>query len=371
MGGFPMGGGFGGGFPMGGFGGGFPMGGFPMGGYGAPGAGPATGGTGSAATSSDMTGGYLGQMSAMMAKIPKVVPNPYDNTLLIQATQQEYEQVAKLLDKLDVPPRQVLIEAKIYEISLTGAFASGVQAFLQRQGTPRTGAAAALTRQLTGTMGGGGIALSAGLLVGRSRELLSFLIAQEDTRRSKVISSPSVIATDNIPATITVGSEVPTLASQAVTGIQQGGSSLFANTIQQRQAGTTLNISARVLPSGIVTLVINQEVSSPIAPSANAAIQSPSFSKRSVNTQVTVQDGDLIAIGGIIQESDTLSQSGVPGLSRLPVVGGLFGNRSTSKERTEMVIFMTPRVIYDTTEVADASEELRGKLRRLSKIIKD
>jgi general secretion pathway protein D len=90
-----------------------------------------------------------------------------------------------------------------------------------------------------------------------------------------------------------------------------------------------------------------------------------------VQTQVTVQDGDTIAIGGIMTESDTFSTAGVPGLNKLPVVGNLFGSRSKSKERTEIVIFMTPRVIYDIPEILDASEEIRGRFKKLNKILKD
>jgi len=317
----------------------------------------------------DLTGSYLGYggSGSWMPQSPRIVPNPFDNTLLIQATRQEYEQILKLLKDLDVSPRQVLIEAKIYEVTLTGALSSGVAAYLQKQ----SGA----NRQFLGsfnTQNNVGIALSAGLLVGRSRELLAFLIAQEDTRRSRVISAPSVIATDNIPASITVGTEVPTLASQAVAGgVQVGGSSLFANTVQSRQTGVTLAITARVNPSGIVTLVINQDVSAPQAPAASAAIQSPSFSRRSVQTQVTVNDGDTIAIGGIIQESDTYSTNGIPILHRIPGLGVLFGNKSVSKERTELVVFMTPRVIYDAHQIIEASDEIQSNFKRLQRMIRE
>src|SRR5450759_1062230 len=111
--------------------------------------------------------------------------------------------------------------------------------------------------------------------------------------------------------------------------------------------------------------MIDQQVSAPIAPDVSAAIQSPSLSTRTVQTQVTVQDGDTIAIGGIIQESDTHSSAGVPILHRIPILGGAFGNRSVTKTRTEMVIFLTPRVIYDTNQIAEASEELTNGLKRL------
>ncbi|MCS7025544.1 MAG: type II secretion system secretin GspD [Bryobacteraceae bacterium] len=322
-----------------------------------------------AAGGADLTGTYLGAAGATTQnlKIPRVVPNPFDNTLLIQGTPTEYDQIVRLLEKLDVPPRQVLIEARIYEVTLTGALASGVQAFLQKRSAGRENDRGLLSASLEN----GAVALSTAGLVGKTKELLLFLTAQEEQRRAKVVSAPSVIATDSIPALVNVGQEVPTLSASSTTPIQSGGSSVFANTITNRNAGVTLQILARVIPSGIVTLVINQEVSSPIAPPASAAIQSPSFSKRNVTTQVTVQDGDTIAIAGIIQESDTASTAGIPILNRLPGVGALFGNRSYSKERTELVVFMTPRVIYDTNEMTEASDELRSKLRRLQRMIKE
>ncbi|MCS6952897.1 MAG: hypothetical protein RMK57_07845 [Bryobacterales bacterium] len=381
---FPPAFGFGGPFGMAPYGAGFGA---------APGAWPRTGaappvgqqvetGAGSQAaprtatgTPFDLTGSYLGAGYGygwpLPEGFPRVVPNPLDNSLLIQATPQEYEKILKLLQELDVPPRQVLIEAKIYEVSLTGALAGGVSAFLQRRGGAGPSSPRLATNLLQGTTTPSGLTLTAGTLVGQTRELLAFLSAQEDTRRARVISAPSVIATDSIPASITVGQEVPTLTSQAVTGIQAGGSSLFANTIQSRTSGVTLNILAHVNPSGIVTLLINQEVSAPVPPSANAAIQSPSFTKRSVQTQVTVQDGDTIAIGGIIQESDTSSSAGVPFLHRIPILGAAFGAKSTSKERTELVVFMTPRVIYDTNMITEASEELKSKFRRLQKLLRE
>lgn len=319
------------------------------------------------------TGNFVGQSpvgATPSQRVPKIVPNPFDNTLLLQCTPQEYEQLERLLNRLDVPPRQVLIEAKIYEVSLTGSFSSGVQAFLQRRGTVGSGGQSA-SRQLLGQTTGSGVALTAGLLVGQSRELLGFLNIAEEQRKAKVVSAPTIIATDSIEASINIGTSVPVLTSQGLSSAQTGGSSLFTNTVSQRNAGVNLSILARVLPSGIVTLVINQEISSPQAPAASAAIQSPSFSQRNVSTQVTVQDGDTIAIGGIISESDTFSTSGVPGLHKIPYIGSVFGAQSKSRERTELVVFMTPRVIYDTPEIQEASDEIRTRFRRLNKLIKE
>jgi general secretion pathway protein D len=162
---------------------------------------------------------------------------------------------------------------------------------------------------------------------------------------------------------------VPTLTGQAAGGIQVGGNSTFTQSISNTQTGVTLTVLARITPSGIVTLQIAQQVSAPIAPDANASIQSPSFSNRSMNTQVTLQDGDTIAIGGIISESDTYTSSGIPVLHRIPGIGALFGSKSVSKTRTEMVVFMTPRVIYDTNQIVEASDELKSQFKKLRSIM--
>jgi len=322
----------------------------------------------SGAARQDQTGSFLNPSSSSPnggSGGPRIVANMMDSTLLIQSAPAEYQQILKLLRQLDVPPRQVLIDAKIYEVTLSGAFASGVSAFLEQRGSGDVA-----TLKPLAAIAGGGLNLSAGMFVGRSRELLAFLNLKENRTRTRVIAAPSIIATDSIAASITVGSEVPTLTAQVPTGVQSGGNSIFANSISSRSTGVGLNVMARVSPSGIVTLYINQEVSSPQAPAAGA-IQSPSFSRRSVNTQVTVQDGDTIAIAGIINESQGSASNGVPGLQRIPILGAAFGGRSYSNDRNEMIIFMTPRVIYDTNQVLDAGEELKNKLKELRKVVQE
>lgn len=399
MGGYGMGGAFGqpgmGGYGMGmpGMGmypgmGGLGMGGYGMGGYGAgafgmPGAGGAagtaaagqpgaTGAAGAAGMAAqpagmDMTGAYLGMagMGLWGPRSPRVVPNLTDNSLLILATPEDYESVLRLLRELDIPPRQVLIEAKIFEVQLTGALSWGLDWFLKNRNASTTPNSHSLTAEFRNSA----LNLSSGWLLRQSKELLAALSTSELATKTRVVSTPSVIATDSIPASINVGVEVPMLTAQAVTGVQQGGSSLFANTITNRKTGVNLNITANVNPSGVVTLVIDQEVSSP-GPPPVGGIQSPSFSNRSVNTQVTVQDGDTVAIGGIISENNSQSSGGVPFLHRIPVLGAAFGNKSYSRERTELLVFITPRVIYDSNGMTDASDELVQQMRRLQKLIR-
>jgi general secretion pathway protein D len=317
--------------------------------------------------SGDQTGAYLG-LSALGVppgtRIPHVIPNPFDNTLLVQANPQEWEQISSLLRQLDVAPRQVLIDAKIYELDLSGAFASGVQAFLEKRGTGTM-----TDRALNVASNAGGV-LSVGALVLRSHELMLAVSAAETQKKSRIISSPSIIATDSVPAVMNVGQDVPVLTS---SGVAVTGSSF--NSISNRSTGTTLSILARVSSSGVVTMVIDQDVSQPIdvsqSGSAGSTINSPSFSSRRFSTQLTVNDGDTIAIGGFIQESTGSSSVGIPILQRIPILGAAFGSKAYSKSRTELVVFLTPRVIYDAAQLQDAAEEIKGNLKRIQKMIKD
>jgi general secretion pathway protein D len=325
---------------------------------------PAAGGTAAStvAAGTDQTGAYLsgpaatGYASGMGQ--PRIVPNPYDNTLIVQSSPEQWESIRSLLDQLDVSPRQVLIDAKIYEVDLSGTFSAGVESFLQSKGA--TNAAGITGTQLQGSNNGsfgGTTLLTAGTLVGQSRQLLAMLQFGETASKTKVLSAPSVIATDSIPASITIGDSVPTLTSQAVNaGVTSGGNSLFTQTISNTSSGIGLNILARVNSSGIVTLVIDQNVTAPEANPSGATINSPSFSQRNVSTQVTVQDGDTIAIGGIINETTTDTSSGIPFLDRIPYLGAAFGNK---------------RVIYDTNQISDATTELKEKMKSLRKVIRD
>jgi general secretion pathway protein D len=326
---------------------------------------PATG-----AAAVDQTGSYLAPSAANKPAGPRVVPNPVSNQLYVQGTPQEWEQIRHLLDQIDIAPRQVLIDAKIYEVDITGSFGLGVESALQPKGAGIT--------QLLGTAGSAGLSLTSGFLVGQTRQLLATLTANESTSKARVLSAPSIIATDSIPASITVGSSVPTLSSEAVSpGVTVGGTSQFTNTISNTSTGIGLTILARVNPSGVVTMVINQDVTAPIpnplssSQAAGSGIDSPSFSERNVSTQVTVEDGDTIAIGGIMTENTTETSQGIPFLHRLPYIGAAFGSKSYTKQKTELIIFLTPRVIYDTTEITDATDELKQKVRGLRKLMQN
>ncbi len=290
---------------------------------------------------------------------PRIVANPLDNSLLIQANAQQYQSILKLLRDLDRPPRQIMLEAKIYQVVMGGSFSGGVQqAMLQS----RTGT----DRRLTASLAGAATQLQAGMLVGQARELLAFLQLSENNSYAKVISEPRLIATDSIPALISVGAQVPVLTGSVST---LGGSSAFTTQgIGSRNTGVTLTVNARVNPSGVVVLIVNQEVSKQSG-SGTSAIPTPSFDQQIVQTQITCQDGDTIAIGGVMSEDSSNTSQGIPGLARIPGIGMMFGSQSRTKTRTELILFMTPHVIYDRTDLLEASEQVKNSMRRVRKLI--
>ena len=304
------------------------------------------------------------ETSMMSEPSLRIVADTINNLVLVQATKQEWEAVRGTLLALDTAPRQVLIDAKIYEVSLTDSLSSGVSAYLRSRSKDP-----AVRRLGVGLRPSGVANLSIGALVSNTRELAVFLEGSAEEGRTKVISAPSLIATDNIPAEIVVGQTIPTLSSQAVVGgAFSEGSSLFTNTVSNVQTGVRLSVTARVNASGIVTLRIMQEVSTPTG--ITGTIQSPTIDRRNVSTQVTVKDGDTVAIGGIIQETSIFNSSRVPILGRIPVLGRAFGSTEETTSKTELIVLLEPRVIYDQNQIASATAELRSRLESLRRMVR-
>ena len=282
-----------------------------------------------------------------------------------QCSPQDFEVIEETIRELDRVPRQVLINVKIYEVVLSDELSLGVSAFLQNRNKPVVPSPSATTASF-GAAVSAGLNLATRALMGDTRELVAFLNAAETRSRSRVLSAPTVIASDNVAANIQVGSEIPILTSRGVVPGGTGGSSLFSNTIQNRKTGVILNVTPRINAGGWVTLDIQQEVSSP-GPPPTAGIQSPSINIRSVSTQVTIKNGQTIAIGGIISETKGLSRNRVPFLGRIPVVGLLFGTTSRETSRTELIALITPHVIEDIEQASDLTEELKSTLKELKK----
>jgi general secretion pathway protein D len=320
--------------------------------------------TAEAATAPEPTGKDL--VAGIIQGEIKIVADEVNNALLVRCSPQDFEVIKETIRQLDIVPRQVLIDVKIFEVVLTGNLSMGVSAFLQqRTNTNKVTTASFSARASEGIPAGLNIATFA--TIGMTRELVAFLNAQETRSRSRVLSAPSVVASDNVEAHIQVGQEIPILTAQGVVPGGTGGGSLFTNSVQNRSTGIILNVTPRINPSGWVTLKVNQEVSSPGPPPIGSSIESPSINIRSVATQLTVKDGETIAIGGIISETKGVTKNRVPLLGDIPGVGLLFGNSSYTNDRTELIALITPRLIEDIDQAHDLTEELKSQLKSLRK----
>jgi general secretion pathway protein D len=332
------------------------------------GGGLASASSGAAPTRLAGTPQAAGGMDPSMYMGPRIVPDINNNNLIVQCTPQEWEDIKVTLQDLDLLPRQVLIEAKVFEVDLTGELDLGVTAFLQSRDSSN--------KQFNGSIAPGAsgtpvLSGSVGLVVGQSRELLAFLTAVENRSRIKVISAPSVLASDNQTAHIEVGTSIPMLTSVGYTGAQQtGGGSIFTNSISQTETGVILTVTPRVNSGGMVTMAINQTVSVP-GPPPSTAIPSPTIQNREVDTQVSVEDGQTISLGGIIQDTNSVTKNRIPLLGDIPWLGVLFGSTTTSHTRTELIVLITPHVVRDRKEADAMTEDLKHTIKQAAKVLSD
>ncbi len=297
----------------------------------------------------------------------RIIGDQITNSLIIQATPQEWAEIERTLQQLDVLPRQVLIDAQIYEVSLDESLSIGLSATLQNSEiikNPQTTAS-------FGT-GGGAPALAAQTfaIVGRTRQLIAFLNASENRNRVRTLSAPSVLVKDNMVADFQVGAEVPIPTSSAVAaGVQAGGNSVFTQTIAFRNTGVIMRVRPQINEGGSLTLEVSQEVSQAGA-NNTSAIAAPVIGKSSVNSTIVVQDNETIAIGGFIHENKDLTRSRLPLLGRIPVAGVLFGSTNNSSSRSELIVLITPHVVRTREEAESATEELKARLREVQKLVK-
>lgn len=298
----------------------------------------------------------------------RIVADPATNSLIIYGTVQEFQNIKNILKDLDAVPRQVLIEALILQIDLKDTEDFGVDYELFRKSRQTIfgktfGSSAALTTlgklfPAAPAFGGvGGLSAIAG-----DNTVSALIRAAATDSRIKIISSPSVIASDNRPARIQVGSEEPVATgtiAQAVGGVAQSTS------IQYRNTGRILTIIPQVNSQGLVNLQIKAEVSARGDDVKVGADTFPAFNTQDAETTAVVHDGETLVIGGLIGERKSKGRSGIPYLMDIPVVGRFFGTTNDSTDRTELIMLITPRVIRNRNESRQVTAEFKAGLERV------
>jgi len=302
----------------------------------------------------------------------QVVADKDNNTLLIVATPVEYTVIEAALKKLDVPARQVMMDVTMAEISLKDEIDFGVD-WLFRGGAPSgRGAGGLLIRSQpvnAGVPGGGGsgtdtstgLSLAQGFTYiinnaafpGGIQAVLRLLDTYGNT---KVIANPRLAALDNQKATIKSGDRIPINQQTSVNNTTNG---FVTTTAQYIDTGVLLQVTPHINAGGLVTLDVQAEVSNPgnFTPG-----EAPPINTRSVQTIVSVRSGETMVMGGLIGETKQNATKGLPWISRIPYLGALFGDQAITHNRTELVMFSTPRVIESEVDLKGVVDDLRKKM---------
>lgn len=284
-----------------------------------------------------------------------IIPDQLNNALIIRATDQEYREILDLLQRMDVMPPQVLIEATIAEVRLVDGLNFGVRWFFETQSGDGI-SNISFTDDTNGTANpvfpGFNYAFS-------GTDLNATLSALNSITDVTVLSAPSIMVQNNQTANLQVGDEVPIVTQQA-SSVADANAPIVSS-IELRETGVILEVTPRINASGVVVLEVNQEVSS-VRPTTTSGIDSPTIQKLQFTSTVAVRSENTIALGGLIRESHSDNEAGIPFLSQIPGLGNVFKDRSIASERSELVIFLTPRIIETDEDVANALTHVRREL---------
>jgi general secretion pathway protein D len=295
--------------------------------------------------------GTAGGLISVAGDGVRMTVDPISNALIFFTSGPKYAALVPLVRRLDRPPKQVLLEATIAEVTLTGEFAKGVE-FAFTEG-----------KFVGGTLGSlglpsGGFALN--FTEGIAGEIRAKL--QESNSQVNVLSSPILMVRDGFAATIKVGNDVPTVGAVASDPIQ---SDRIVSSVQYRQTGLDLSITPTINAEGAVSLSINQSITSTV-PGSSGVQGAPIFFARSVETEVVASSGQSVLIGGLMSETESRTAEMVPGLGRLPVLGSFFSSTAKLREKTELVLLITPRVVESPGEWSALFRRFADGLRYLS-----
>ena len=329
-----------------------------------------------------------------------VVPEPVSNSLIISATPRFFQEIHDLVEKLDAQPSQVLIQVLIAEVDLTNFDEFGVELGLQsavlfnrsvlsnvvNNGTtilnatrvpgfnfnnqPLSSGGASLNGASPSAIGSQGLSSFnvgrtnsergfGGLVLSASSESVSVLLrALKETHSIEILARPQIMSLDNQPAYIQVGKRVPRIAGTALTAATQ------VNSIVLENVGLILGVTPRISPEGMVVMELDAEKSEmgpqsegvPVSVSGGVPILSPSINVTTAQTTVSAHSGETIVLGGLITKLKEKSDRHVPLLGDIPVVGNLFGYKSTNNERHELLIIMTPHVVRSGEETDRAKQ---------------
>jgi general secretion pathway protein D len=276
--------------------------------------------------------------------------DPRSNTLIFYTTGQRYQSLLPMIQRLDVAPKQILLEATIAEVTLTGEFSRGVE-FAASRGEFSGGT--------EGNLGlpDGGLTLNwVGNVTDRVR---AKLVASNSL--VNILSNPTLVVRDGVEAAIKVGNDVPTVGASASDPIQ---SNRVITTVLYRRTGLELRIRPTINAQGLVVMEIDQSISNTVKGGSDVA-GAPLFFERAVTTEVVARSGQSVLLAGLVSQSKNESRSKVPGIAEIPLLGWFFESKTSSTEKTELVVLITPRVINSPDDWDTIRPALQGAMEQL------
>jgi general secretion pathway protein D len=297
------------------------------------------------------------------------------NTLLVRTTGAAWRSIKEVIERIDVMPLQVHIEAQVAEVTLSGELQYGVNWFFDNAVTNPT--------NLPGSLGGAGLPSvarrSLGSLAGSitpnglgwtflGHSAAAVISALDQVTDVRLLQTPSVLVRNNAEATFNVGSRIPISSVSINPNGGTGGGVSTISQVQYLDTGTILKVRPRITKDGMVFLDIVQEISSPKGlPDRNGNLQ---IDSRRLKTEAAIQSGETIMLAGLIRDGVNHGASGTPGLSRIPIIGSLFGTQNSSTTREEVIVLLTPTVIHNPQEARDLTDEYGRRFRALEPLNK-
>jgi general secretion pathway protein D len=282
-----------------------------------------------------------------------------NNALIIRADGTEYASIERFLKEVDIAPDQVLMEVTIVEVTLNDTLKFGVEWFFKHDDQK-------FKLSKTGTVASQFPGFSFTYVIPDVEVAINALGTVSDIN---VISSPKLLTLNNKPAILQVGDQVPIIV-QSATGIRDADDPTIVNSVQFRDTGIVLRATPRIGKSGMVFVDIHQEVSDAVE-TTTSGIDSPTIQQRKLSTTVAVHDGESIALGGLIKRNHNYSDSGIPGLKDVPLLGKLFGATTVTGDKTELLIFLRPRIIRSPAAAREMTDQLRHGLQGLEQLMEE
>jgi general secretion pathway protein D len=303
----------------------------------------------------------------------RLVADEVTNAVVVTTYPRLWKEIEETIRKLDKMPRQVLIEVLAAEVTLTDDTKLGMEWALRSgrfdaSSSPSGTLPSRPARSLIPL--GGVVPVGLNIFTFAADRFLAALNALATENKVNVLSSPSIMTTENKKAVINVSTSVPIVTAQQVP-VATGGitGNAITQTVEYKDAGVILTVTPRIGEQGTVALDVRQEVNEVGAPEP-PPINSPRFTKREAETSVVLLSNQTLVLGGLIQTRRTNIRTGIPGLSRIPILGLLFGSQEEKIEKTELVLMITPRVVGTAVEAARITEEIRRATPELEQSIR-